>query len=154
VHSPRYNPACFLLSMSSTTSTTHPHRPAISSRQASRQGSNLQTQKVVNLSDLGLLPRKAAERPLNRRRTSLTPVAAIYSLSSWRHFPENTVICFLLLTICLVPRVRQLVASNYPSSLPLGELHCCPAPKTGFQSPDLYSLHPLWFWKTSSSSGS
>jgi len=141
--------------MSSTTSTTHPHRPAISSRQTSRQGSNVQAQKVVNLSDLGLLPRKAAERPLNRRRTSLTTVVSLRSISSFPEtFSRRRYLFLCLLTMCLVPRFRQLVASTYPSSVPVGELHRRPAPKTGFQSPDLYPLHPLWFWKTSSSSGS
>lgn len=52
--------------MSSNINQSHLQRPG----NFSRQGSNTQIQKVVNLSELGLLPRKAAERPVNRRNNS------------------------------------------------------------------------------------
>ncbi|KAL8668286.1 MAG: hypothetical protein Q9168_007081 [Polycauliona sp. 1 TL-2023] len=47
----------------------HPHRPGIL-RQGSGQGSTYQNQKVVNLGELGLLPRKESARPVNRRNNS------------------------------------------------------------------------------------
>ncbi|KAL8676856.1 MAG: hypothetical protein Q9186_006663 [Xanthomendoza sp. 1 TL-2023] len=47
----------------------HLQRPGIL-RQVSGQGSNYQNQKVVNLGELGLLPRKESARPVNRRNNS------------------------------------------------------------------------------------
>ncbi|KAI4160780.1 MAG: hypothetical protein LQ342_005493 [Letrouitia transgressa] len=52
-----------------SSSHNNPSRPGIL-----RQGSSsYQNQKVVNLSELGLLPRKQSERPVNRRNNSAQP---------------------------------------------------------------------------------
>lgn len=48
--------------MSYSNPSQHPQRPGIL-----RQGNSYQSSQVVNLSELGLLPRKEGGRPINRR---------------------------------------------------------------------------------------
>lgn len=104
----------------------HPQRPGIL-RQSSAQGSNYQNQKVVNLGELGLLPRKESGRPVNRR-SMYSSVFNVHSAWPLIHLFETSSVfrnrTRRFLPVANVPLAdqspllccRQLVAGTYPST--------------------------------------
>lgn len=125
-----------------------------------RQGSSYknQTQKVVNLTDLGLLPRKTADRPSIKRskspnQSSLLSIIIINAQMYPRQHhvpsnPEQRYCCIhreLAATkLNIAQPSRQLLPSSIPPCLYHHQINTISC-ETHIQPSDLQLLHPLAF---------